>query len=140
MKSLFIGASLLALSVSAQAANVNVTTNPNVVGVSYSKVFVEVIDAGSYLRAGTTYIYHNPKAVTQYGASKQILVSATSGTNFCRAMGHSARNTSGDGGEIECGEDESSYAEYDWYQSRWVSRSTGSANQCYPLYKTIECK
>ncbi len=140
MKNLLIGAALLASTVSTHAANVNVTTNPNVVGVSYTKVFVEVKDAGSYLTPGGTYIYHTPMAVTQYGTSKEIFVSSTNGTAFCRALGHSARNTSGDGGEITCGEDESSFAEYDWYGSRWVTKSTGSANQCYPLYKTFECK
>ncbi len=131
---------LVTLTGTVKAANVNVTTNPFVSEVRYSKVFVEVRDSGSTLTAGGTYIYHAPMAKNQYGGWRQIFVSSTNGTQFCRALGHRARNTSGDGGEITCGEDESSYVEYDFYARRWVSKSTGSANQCYPLYKTIECK
>ena len=39
----------------------------------------------------------------------------------------------------QCGEDEYEYAEYDWYGSAWVSKNTGSKNQCYPLYASIKC-
>jgi len=124
----------------ANAANVSVDTNPNQTTVSFSKVLVDVRDAGTYLRASGIYIYHAPKAKLSNGSLRSIHVSSLNGYQFCRAMGHRARNTEGDGGEITCGEDESSYAGYNFYTSRWESESTGSANRCYPLYKSIECK
>ena len=131
--------SLLTLT-TANAANVSVETNPYAANVKYDKVFIEVSDAGSYLTAAGTYIYHNPQAKNQYGYYKNIFINYTSGTQYCRALGHTARNTEGNGGQIMCGEDESSYVEYNFSNGRWESRSTGSANQCYPLYQTIECK
>lgn len=140
MKSLLAATLIFISSTAAQAANVTVSTNPNVTNLKYTEVFVQVKDTGSTLTAGGTYIYHQPMAKNQFGQFKEIFISAINGTQFCRAMGHRARNTSGDGGEIACGEDESSFAEYDFYGRRWVSRASGSANQCYPLYKTIECK
>ncbi len=140
MKNIVLGTSLLLSAISAHAANVNVATNPFVTDVKYSKVFIDVRDSGNTLTAGGVYIYHAPMAKTQFGTFKEIFVDATNGTQFCRTLGHQARNTSGDGGEITCGEDESSFARYDFYGRQWVTQSTGSANQCYPLYKTIECK
>jgi hypothetical protein len=137
---LTLGLALITTSASALAANVNVVTNPYVTDVKYSKVFIDVRDSGSTLTAGGVYIYHTPMAKNQYGQFKEIFISSTNGTQFCRTLGHRARNTSGDGGDISCGEDESSFTEYDFYARRWISKSTGSANQCYPLYKTIECK
>ena len=124
----------------AQAANVSIVTNPSQTTVSYSKVFVDVRDAGSYLQAGGIYIYHAPKAKLPNGQFDEILINATNGTQYCRSLGHSARNTEGDGGSIACGEDESSYANYNFFSGRWESEGTGGSNQCYPLYKTIECK
>ncbi len=138
MKSLLIATLLFAGTT--HAANVSVTTNPNVSNVKYTEVFIQVKDTGSTLTAGGTYIYHRPMARNQFGQFKEIFINASNGTQFCRALGHRARNTSGDGGEITCGEDESSFVGYDSFSRRWVSQSTGGANQCYPLYKTIECK
>jgi len=140
MKKLILISLLSFFSASAIAVNVSVQTNPNPLNVKHDKVFIDVRDAGSYLRAGGVYIYHNPQARYANGRYDQIFVSSTNGTAFCRAMGHRARNTSGDGGSITCGEDESSYAEYNFSTRRWVSKNTGGSNQCYPLYKTIECK
>jgi len=132
--------SLSAAATTVHAANVSVQTNPNQVTVSYSKVFIDIRDAGTSLRAGGVYIYHAPKAKLPNGQLDSILISSLNGTEFCRALGHAARNTEGDGGEIACGEDESKYAAYNFYTRRWESEGTGSANRCYPLYKTIECK
>lgn len=140
VKALFVSAAALSSISIAQAANVAVTTNPNQTAVSYSKVFIDVRDAGSYLRQGGVYIYHAPKAKLANGQFDQIFINSLNGTQFCRALGHRARNTEGDGGSITCGEDESSYANYNFYSGRWETQSTGGANQCYPLYKTIECK
>ena len=124
----------------ASAANLNVQTNPLTSSVKYSEVFIGARDTGSSLSATGAYIYHAPQARLSNGTYRDIFVNATNGSQFCRALGHAARNTEGDGGSITCGEDESAYANYNFFGGRWDSTGTGGSNQCYPLYKTIVCK
>lgn len=86
--------------------------------------------------AETTYSY--PKTTNQYGQLKYIFVSATNGSGFCEEKkGYPSRIIAG---EMFCGEDESSYNEFDWNTKTWISKSTGSKNQCYPIFKQITCK
>ena len=134
--------SLITLSQSVFAANVDVITDPNARDVAYSRVFIEVIDRGTELVAGRVYIYHDPLAFIpgQPGRFDQIFINQLNGTQFCRTLGHAARNTEGDGGSITCGEDESAFADFNFNTQAWESRATGSANRCFPLYKTIQCQ
>ena len=134
----FLGA--LVLSSVASAADVSVITNPNASGVRYSKVQIEFTDSGSSLRPNGIYVYHNPQVEYRPGRYDQFFVNQLNGTTFCRTLGHAARNTEGDGGSITCGEDESSYANFNYSTQSWEQDSTGSANRCYPLYKTIQCR
>ena len=80
--------------------------------------------------------FYYPKRHNQYGRLDYIFINATNGTQFCKEEGY--RNATG--GSILCGEDESSYTDFDWYAQAWKSKATGSKNQCYPLYRTITCQ
>jgi len=143
MKKFFLFLALGATTFTAHtsnAANVNVTTNPFVTSVRYDEVLVGLRDSGSRLSTTGVYTYSAPQARLTNGSYRSIFINATNGTQFCRALGHSARNTDGDGGKITCGEDESSFANYNFSSRRWESQSSGGANQCYPLYETIECR
>lgn len=91
--------------------------------------------AGSAFAAEITYSY--PKRQNNYGQWDYIFVTATNGSQYCKEVkGGNSRMVDG---EMFCGEDESSYNEYNWYQGQWVSKSTGSKNQCYPLLKKVTC-
>ena len=86
--------------------------------------------------ASTTY--HYPKSTNQYNQQDYIFVNATNGTQFCKEKkGSQSRIIDG---EMFCGEDESSYNEFDWSSQSWYSKSTGSKNQCYPIFKEITCQ
>ncbi len=76
-----------------------------------------------------------PKRANQWGTLKMIFINSTTGTKFCEEEGWEVMT----GGTIYCGEDESGYVNYSFSQQRWVAQSTGSKNQCYPLYATITC-
>ena len=103
--------------------------------LALSAVLVASIFAGNLVAAETTH--SNPKRQNQYGYSKSIFVSATSGSQFCKEIkGGNSRMVDA---EMKCGEDESSYVEYNWTLKDWVSKSTGSKNQCYPLFEKITC-
>ncbi|MCO7223438.1 hypothetical protein [Pleionea sp. CnH1-48] len=80
--------------------------------------------------------YYYPKRMNQYGQVDYIFITALNGNQFCEEEGYNEMI----GGSIYCGEDESSYTTYDWYQRRWESLGTGSKNQCYPLFRTITCR
>jgi hypothetical protein len=85
--------------------------------------------------AETTHNY--PKTVNQYSQSKYIFVSSTNGSGFCSlTKGGNSRMVAA---EMFCGEDESTYNEFDWYSKTWNAKSTGSKNQCYPIFKQITC-
>ncbi len=89
----------------------------------------------SAFAAETTYSY--PKRVNNYGQNDFIFVSSTNGSQFCKEIkGGNSRMVDG---EMFCGEDESSYNDYNWNQGQWVSKNTGSKNQCYPLLKKVTC-
>lgn len=77
-----------------------------------------------------------PKVKDQNGRTRLIFINATNGTAYCESLNF----RDAVGGTIYCGEDEDTYNTYDWYSKEWVSKDTGSKNQCYPLYKTIICK
>lgn len=79
--------------------------------------------------------FYYPKRPNQYGQLDYIFINATNGTKFCEEEGYADAI----GGSIGCGEDESSYVTFDWYAQQWKSQSTGSKNQCYPMYRTITC-
>ena len=86
--------------------------------------------------ASTTY--HYPKSTNQYGQKDYFFVNATNGTQFCKEKkGSQSRIVDG---EMFCGEDESSYNEYNWSTQTWNSKSTGSKNQCYPIFKKVVCQ
>lgn len=96
----------------------------------------EIEQADSRMTASQDYrSFYYPKRPNQYGQLDYIFINATNGTQFCEEEGY----RDAIGGSIGCGEDESSYVTYDWYQQRWESQSTGSKNQCYPVYRTITC-
>ncbi|MDG9667762.1 hypothetical protein ONV78_08470 [Hahella sp. CR1] len=95
---------------------------------------VAQVDVAQMAAAERSFYY--PQRMNQYGRTDYIFIDATNGTQFCKEEGYN----NSVGGSILCGEDESSYITFDWYQQQWVSKSTGSKNQCYPLYRTITCR
>lgn len=88
------------------------------------------------VQAAVSRTFYYPKRANQYGQIDYIFINATNGTQFCKEEGY----YNAIGGSILCGEDESSYTNFDWYLQSWKSKSTGSKNQCYPLYRTITCQ
>ncbi|NOU52201.1 hypothetical protein HG263_16855 [Pseudoalteromonas sp. JBTF-M23] len=104
-------------------------------GVTFDKAVVEVAKVSDTL-VTTSTTYYNPRVwVGSY--LDNFFVNYLNGNQFCRERGH---REEADGSTIKCGEDESSYAEYNWYAKSWENKSTGSKNQCYPLYATIKCQ
>ena len=95
-------------------------------------VIVMATTSGSF--AGTE-TFHLPKRENQHGYNKLIFINATNGNEFCEEEGYNKLI----GGSIYCGEDESYYVTYNWSQQRWISKATGSKNQCYPLYASMIC-
>ncbi|MCW8875576.1 MAG: hypothetical protein OQJ89_06025 [Kangiellaceae bacterium] len=87
-------------------------------------------------QAAVARTFYYPKRANQYGQVDYIFINATNGTQFCKEQGYYNATA----GSILCGEDESSYTNFDWYSQSWKAKSTGSKNQCYPLYRTITCK
>ena len=87
----------------------------------------------SALAISQTFYY--PRRTNQYGNSDLFFLNTTNGNQFCKEMGYRSMTS----GSLTCGEDESEYNNYDWYQQRWVSKSTGSKNQCYALFQQITC-
>ncbi|TMO75041.1 hypothetical protein CWC17_06960 [Pseudoalteromonas sp. S3785] len=84
----------------------------------------------------TATTYYSPK-VWINGNLKPFFVGSTNGNQFCEERGH---NQEISGSTITCGEDESAYGNFDWYNQLWTVKSTGSKNQCYQLYATIKCQ
>ncbi|MBB1387329.1 hypothetical protein H5119_17625 [Pseudoalteromonas sp. SG45-5] len=89
---------------------------------------------GVLVKTATTY--YSPK-VWINGRLEQFFVGSTNGNQFCEERGH---NQEISGSTITCGEDESAYGDFDWYNQSWGMKSTGSKNQCYQLYATIKCQ
>lgn len=103
--------------------------------LAISSVLVFASITGNTFAAETTY--SNPKRANNYGYTKSIFVTATNGSQFCKEIkGGNSRMVNA---EMKCGEDESSYVEFDWGTQQWKSKSTGSKNQCYPLFEKITC-
>lgn len=119
--SLFLAASSLALASSVVAQNIDTKDE------KARKIETQ---------AAVAKTFYYPKRPNQYGQLDYIFIEAKNGTQFCKEEGY--RNATG--GSIYCGEDESTYVEFDWYSQTWKSKSTGSKNQCYPLYRSITCK
>jgi hypothetical protein len=94
--------------------------------VSFALVFTAFISA-----AGADEIFWYPQRLNEY-----IFITATNGDKFCEEEGYGEMS----GGTILCGEDEASYADYNWYSQRWEMKATGSKNQCYPLLRSIYCR
>ncbi|ATG80031.1 MULTISPECIES: hypothetical protein [Pseudoalteromonas] len=84
----------------------------------------------------TATTYYAPQ-VWINGRLELFFVGSTNGNQFCEERGH---NQEISGSTITCGEDESAYGDFDWYNQSWGMKSTGSKNQCYQLYATIKCK
>jgi len=103
--------------------------------VTFEKAEVELANAQGKL-ATKSVVYYGPQ-VWVNGRLKKFFVNATNGDQFCEDRGHSREVN---GSTITCGEDESSYGNYNWSGRYWTYQSTGSANKCYPLYATIKCQ
>jgi len=110
-------------------------TSLNVMAIDKSGETVDSLSHADSLTL-TSKTFYYPKRPNQYGQMDYIFIDATNGTQFCQEEGY--RNAIG--GSILCGEDESSYITFDWYQKNWVAKNTGSKNQCYPLYRSITCQ
>jgi len=122
----------------AQAESVTLLENLEQIegeGVAFDKAVVEVASIDGLLATSST-TYYNPR-VWVGGYLDNFFVSSLNGNQFCRERGH---HQEASGSTIKCGEDESSYAEFNWYSKRWEDKNTGSKNQCYPLYATIKCQ
>lgn len=103
---------------------------------SFVKKHVEFEKAEDSALMTSTVTYYTPQVYIN-GRLQRIWIDFTNGTQFCRQNGHSNQV---DGGTIYCGEDEDSFADYDWYAGKWIFQDSGSANQCYPLFSTIKCR
>lgn len=97
---------------------------------------VEAKDEAAIQAMARSKTFYYPKRLTQYGQLEYIFINATNGTEFCEEEGYSDAT----GGSILCGEDESSYSNFNWWNQQWEAKSTGSKNQCYPLYRSITCR
>ncbi|KZN58565.1 hypothetical protein [Pseudoalteromonas luteoviolacea] len=118
--------------VSAQTINLENVDNGS---VAFEKAEVTIAANQGVFSSGVV-TYYSPR-VWVNGRLQSFFVGATNGNQFCEERGH---NQEVSGSTIKCGEDESSYANYDWYGKSWVYKSTGSKNQCYQLYATIKCQ
>ena len=88
-----------------------------------------------HAQATSSATFTDPTVMTINGSEESFFVNATNGEYFCEGFGFNSMS----GGTIQCGEDESAYANYNWYNKVWEYEDTGSKNQCYPLFKTITC-
>ena len=85
--------------------------------------------------ASAAQTFYMPKRANQYGTLKLIFIDYRNGEEFCEEEGYSHAI----GGTVYCGEDESSYVSFDWGTQSWRSKSTGSANGCWPMWASITC-
>ncbi len=76
----------------------------------------------------------NPTRDNQYGTEMEIWATQTNGNQLCREIGYTSMSWYENG----CGEDESSFLEY--RNGDWMSKSSGSANQCYPIFSKVVCR
>ncbi|RJE73551.1 hypothetical protein CWB96_21910 [Pseudoalteromonas citrea] len=135
MKTLALSLLAVLSTASVAAQSDIITLNSAVDTVSFDKAEVELFDKDGVFSASST-TYYGPK-VWVNGRLQSFFVGSTNGNQFCEERGH---NQEISGSTIKCGEDESSYANYDWYGKSWTYKSTGSKNQCYQLYATIKCQ
>ncbi len=77
--------------------------------------------------------FHNPRRNNQFNTSLGIWLSNTNGNQYCKEHGGSKMISH----TVGCGEDESSYVEFK--NGKWLSKSSGSTNQCYDIFKSITC-
>ncbi|MBB1365217.1 hypothetical protein H5154_02245 [Pseudoalteromonas sp. SR44-5] len=103
--------------------------------VSFERAEINMEERQGIL-VNTATTYYSPK-VWINGHLEQFFVGSTNGNQFCEERGH---NQEISGSTITCGEDESAYGDFDWYNQSWDMKSTGSKNQCYQLYATIKCQ
>lgn len=85
--------------------------------------------------ATSSATFNDPTVTTSNGYDKAMHLTTLNGRKFCEGFGFSEMT----GGTIACGEDENSYADYDWDSSTWVLTDTTSKNQCYVLFESITC-
>ncbi|ESP94151.1 hypothetical protein [Pseudoalteromonas luteoviolacea] len=134
MKKLVIASVFAGLSGVAAANTVELESAENS-NVAFEKAEVTIAASQGVFASGVV-TYYSPR-VWVNGRLQQFFVGPTNGNQFCEERGH---NQEVSGSTITCGEDESSYANYDWYGKSWTYKSTGSKNQCYQLYATIKCQ
>ncbi|AOT11034.1 hypothetical protein [Pseudoalteromonas luteoviolacea] len=134
MKNFVIATVFAGLSGAAAANTIELEATENS-NVAFEKAEV-TIAPNQGVFASSVVTYYGPR-VWVNGRLQQFFVGPTNGNQFCEERGH---NQEVSGSTITCGEDESSYANYDWYGKSWVYKSTGSKNQCYQLYATIKCQ
>ena len=130
MKNLYFSgliAALLSCGVSANANEIDVEAN-----TSFTRSTTSVEQVAGSATSLSTATYLNP-VVRVNDSYRNFFVGSLSGNQFCKEQGHKEEVT---GSSVKCGEDESSYAEYDWYDSAWVSKH-GEQKWCYPLYASI---
>ncbi|WP_462174415.1 hypothetical protein [Pseudoalteromonas xiamenensis] len=134
MKTSIALAVLATLTLSVQAETLSLKAS-NSEGAAFERAELSMVEQNGTLATGAV-TYYGPK-VWVNGNLRSFFVNPTNGNQFCEERGH---NQEVSGSTILCGEDESSYATYDWYGKAWTSSSTGSKNQCYQLYATIKCQ
>ncbi|MEM7134135.1 MAG: S8 family serine peptidase [Chloroflexota bacterium] len=78
--------------------------------------------------------FQSPLRPNQFDTSLRIWSSVTNGNQFCQEEGFEKMAA----GLIGCGEDESSYVEF--REENWLSRPSGSKNQCYDIFHSISCE
>jgi len=94
---------------------------------------IAAVSAQSFATSSATF--NHPTVMTTSGSSSAFFVNATNGEYFCEGFGFEQMTS----GTIKCGEDESSYANFNWNDKAWEYEDTGSKNQCYPLFASITC-
>lgn len=100
-------------------------------------LLVTFASAAAMAAEQVTYKYPTKQDAVN-GQQAAIFLTTDNGTQYCKE----ARGVSSDrmvAAEMFCGEDESAYIEFNSSTQLWQLKSTGSKNQCYPLFKEITC-
>ncbi|WP_086931685.1 hypothetical protein [Agarilytica rhodophyticola] len=100
---------------------------------------LSLIFVSAFASASSVRTYNLPQASIPGSGNEYIFVTATNGSGFCVAQTGNTRDRIVDG-QMMCGEDESSYAAYDFSSRTFFRQSTGSKNQCYPIFRSITCR
>jgi hypothetical protein len=101
-------------------------------------VLLATFASSAAMAAGQVTYKYPTKQDALNGQQAAIFLTQDNGAQFCKE----ARGVQGDrmvAAEMVCGEDESAYIEFNRSTLQWRLKSTGSKNQCYPLFKEITC-